>query len=235
MSDTNRVLVILPAYNEQAAIKRTVEKVIRRGFDYVVVNDGSTDKTKEILEDNKYNFIDLPKNLGIGGAVQNGYKYALAHGYNIAVQFDADGQHDVDSIKKLVQPIVDNEADFVIGSRFVSEEKDNFRSSRSRRVGIKVLSSWMRLLSGETIHDVTSGFRAANKSVVEKFAKNYPQKYPEPSSTFLLLMEGLRVREVSVRMYERDGGKSSITAWKSFDYMFSVMKDIARIRLHRGR
>lgn len=226
-----KVLLIIPAYNEEDNIKNTINMIDNK-YDYVVINDGSTDKTGEILDNNNYNHIDLIRNLGIGGAVQTGYKYALQNNYDIAIQFDADGQHDIDSIEDLIKPIISNEADFVIGSRFIGN-KSKFKSSKSRQLGINLISTEIKLLSRHTIKDVTSGFRVANKEVIKIFACDYPSEYPEPISNFKLLKNGFRVQEVSARMFERKAGTSSIGSWKNIYYMFNVMLSIFIERLRR--
>ena len=125
----NKIILIIPAFNEEKSIKDTIELVTKTGYDYIVIDDGSTDKTEQILSENNYNFVSLCFNLGIGGAVQTGYRYALENNYDIAIQFDADGQHDIESIKDLIQPILYNQADFTIGSRFIKKNSSNFKSS----------------------------------------------------------------------------------------------------------
>ena len=158
------VLIVVPAYNEEANIEKVVRKLERLPYDYVVINDGSCDATPRILDEMKANHIDLCQNLGIGGAVQTGYKYALNHGYQIAVQFDGDGQHDESCIDRLIQPILDGKADMTVGSRFVGEG-NTFRSTVARRAGITILSALIKLITGQRIYDVTSGFRAVNQDV----------------------------------------------------------------------
>ena len=145
MGDMLRVLVIIPAYNEQANIVQTVSSVVEAGYDYVVVNDGSTDKTLSICRQYYFNVLDLPQNLGIGGAVQAGHKYALRHGYDVDVQVDGDGQHDPSYIGSLIEPIIDG-ADLAIGSRF-AVPTEGFQSTFLRRVGIRWLSGWLRLFT----------------------------------------------------------------------------------------
>ena len=229
----SKILLIIPTHNEEASIKKTIESI--KNYDYVIINDGSTDQTEQILIDNNYNFISLCFNLGIGGAVQTGYKYAFENGYDIAVQFDADGQHDANSIKNLIQPIIDGKADFVIGSRFIQKNSTNFKSSFLRRVGIRLISNVIFLFSKTRIYDTTSGFRAAKQKVIAYFAKNYPKEYPEPVSDYELIKLGYKVAEVPVKMHERTAGKSSIHSWKSAYYVINVLLSIFAIKLRRKK
>jgi hypothetical protein len=219
-----RVLIIIPAYNEQDCIKNTVASVVAAGYDYVVINDGSTDDTYKICIDNEFNVVNLPQNLGIGGGVQTGHKYALEHGYDIDIQFDGDGQHDATYISKLVEAIQDG-ADLAIGSRFV-EQTDGFQSTFMRRVGINWLSNLIGLLTREKITDPTSGFRACGSKAIKLFAESYPVDYPEPESIVAALRKGLHVREVPVIMHERAGGVSSIGGFSSAYYMIKVTLSI---------
>lgn len=229
-----RVLIIIPAYNEEKTIEKTVESVIKSGYDYIVINDGSTDSTEEILEKNNYNHISLIFNLGIGGAVQTGYKYARDNNYDIAIQVDADGQHDISFIKDLIKPIKDKEANLVIGSNFVDKNNRHQRSSKIRRLGIKFLSNTVLILSHKRVYDITSGFRAADKKVIERFADNYPTEYPEPVSNFdLLRTSNITIKEVPVIMNKRQGGKSSITPRKTTYAAFNVLLSILILSLRR--
>lgn len=224
----SKILLIIPAYNEAEGILKVVNKVenFRKKsiyqIDYVVINDGSTDNEEAILLENEINHVELVNNLGIGGAVQTGYIYALEKDYDIAVQFDGDGQHDIDSLPKLLQPILDEEADFTVGSRFVDDSDSTFKSSSARQAGIKILSNLIRFLSGIRIKDVTSGYRAGNKKVIKQFVKRYPSQYPEPESYMHLLAEKIRIKEVGVKMYERETGQSSISFLNSVSYMINV-------------
>ena len=221
-----RVLMIIPAYNEEKSILSVVEnikKVKTKDFmlDYIVVNDGSKDKTREVLIKNKLNFIDLPCNLGIGGAVQTGYKYAFYHDYDVAIQFDGDNQHDASFIPDLVTNIKKGN-DLVIGSRFVGDLSE-FKSSKLRRMGINLLSGIIKICTGVKIYDVTSGYRACNKKLISYFANNYPVDYPEPDSLVQVLKMKYKVREIPVVMHERKTGKSSINGFKSVYYMIKVI------------
>ncbi|MEQ7218629.1 glycosyltransferase family 2 protein [Vagococcus fluvialis] len=227
-----KVLMIIPAYNEEGSILKTTQSIesfkneVPFELDYVVINDGSTDKTKEIIKANDLNAVHLIENLGIGGAVQTGYLYAYDNDYDIAVQFDGDGQHDIKSIEALVTPIIADEYDFTIGSRFVEGSPSLFKTSFSRRMGINLISLFIKLKSGRTLMDVTSGYRAGNKKVIEYFAYNYPKKYPEPETNAILIKKGFRVDEVGVNMFERLEGSSSITPIKSVRYMIEVLTSI---------
>lgn len=230
-----KILLIIPAYNEEKSIKKTMDLISPTPYDYIVINDGSTDSTSQILAQNNFHHINLLSNLGIGGAVQTGYKYALENNYDIAIQFDADGQHDIYSIEKLIQPIISNKADFTIGSRFIHKNSDNYKSSFLRRIGIRLISNVIFLFSRKRIYDTTSGFRAANKKVIEYFAKNYPKEYPEPISDFELIKLGYKVTEVPAKMHERTAGKSSIHSWKSAYYVINVLLSILAIKVRRNK
>ncbi len=221
-----RVLVIVPAYNEELSIEKTVNRIIdyskrsKYSVDYIIINDGSVDSMAEICAKNHYNVVSLIQNLGIGGAVQTGYKYALQNNYDVAIQFDGDGQHNENYIDNLVNEI-ESGHDFVVGSRF-SEELSKFKSTGARRVGINFLSWLIKICTGTRVYDPTSGFRAAGRKVIKIFANQYQIEYPEPESTARLLKKGLSVKEIPVEMQEREFGQSSIKPLKSIYYMFSV-------------
>ena len=227
-----KILVIIPCYNEEESIVKTVESLKNKKIDYVVINDGSTDNSLKVLVENKINYITLDNNLGIGGVMQVGYKYAHRKGYDIAIQFDGDGQHDIRYVKDIVEPIIKDKADMVVGSRFV-KDIDTFKSTRSRRVGIVIISFFIKLVTGKKIYDTTSGFRAINKDIIKDFANNYPVEFPEPITTTEIIKKGYRVIEKPVEMKERVGGVSSITSWKSFYYMINVHLSIIIIGLRR--
>lgn len=220
-----KVLVVIPAYNEEKNILKTVNNIMNTKIkgvtlDYVVINDCSRDNTKQVLIDNKINFIDLPFNLGIGGAVQTGYKYAYYNNYDIAIQFDGDGQHDAAYLKDLIDEIKKGN-DIVIGSRFVSE-LSTFKSTKLRRIGINFLSWLIEFVTGKKIYDPTSGFRAINKNIIKLFANNYPIDYPEPDTIVTVIKKGYNVSEIPVKMNKRENGKSSINPIKSVYYMIKV-------------
>lgn len=232
MKKGSKILIIIPAYNEEDNILRTYRSIKnycitnKKKYDVVVINDGSTDNTEDILSKNKINHIKLVHNLGIGGAVQTGYKYALENDYDIAVQYDGDGQHDVRYVENIIKPILENEADFVIGSRFIEKDKDNFQSTFARRVGINLISFFMKKVSGKKIYDTTSGFRACNNKIIKEFSNSYPTEYPEPITTIELIKKGYKIDEVYVKMNEREGGVSSISSWKNAYYMINVILSI---------
>lgn len=217
-----KVLIIIPAYNERENIKTVIKRLetCDQEVDYLVVNDCSTDDTRNILDREQANYISLPVNLGIGGAVQAGYIYAMENDYDIAIQMDGDGQHDPAYIGKLIEPIIRGEADSVIGSRFI--ENEGFQSSAARRFGINFLSMLIKMVCGVRVYDVTSGFRAVNKKFIEVFAREYAQDYPEPEAIVRSTLYNARIKEVPVVMRERIGGTSSITGFKSVYYMVKV-------------
>ena len=215
-----KTILLIPAYNEEANIVATVSKVIDAGYDYVVINDGSSDRTLELCREHDFNVLNLCFNLGIGGAIQAGHKYAYRHGYDIDIQFDGDGQHDVNHVKTLVDAIEDGN-DLVIGSRFISED-NQFKSSLLRRVGIRWLGGVLKTFAHVTVTDATSGFRAVNRKAMELFSKDYPDDYPEPESIAAAARRGLKVKEVPVVMHERQGGSSSIAGFSSVYYMIKV-------------
>lgn len=217
----SKVLVIIPAYNEEGAIVNTISNLTKtcKNIDYVIINDCSKDSTYDICVKNKYNVINLPANLGIGGAVQTGYKYAYRNGYDIAIQMDADGQHDAKYIKDLIKAI-ENGNDLAIGSRFI--DKKGFQSTFIRRIGIKLYSFIIRIFTGVLITDTTSGFRDVGKKIIKVFAKDYPVDYPEPETNALIAKGKYKIVEIPMKMLERDSGKSSITPIKSIYYAIKV-------------
>ncbi|MDR0297784.1 MAG: glycosyltransferase family 2 protein [Streptococcaceae bacterium] len=236
-----KILLIIPAYNESEGILHTVAKVVAYqkkctySLDYLVINDGSTDNEEAVLRENGIPHIGLVANLGIGGAVQAGYRFALQNDYDIAIQFDGDGQHDIESISQLIEPILADRADFVVGSRFVADSPSDFKSSFARRAGIRFLSGLTKLLSGFRVKDITSGYRAANRKVIEQFVAYYPSKYPEPESYILLVKQQTRIQEVGVNMFERSAGVSSIRIWDSIGYMIGVSSALLIAGLSRRR
>ena len=215
-------LIIIPAYNESANIEKAVRDIEEnaKGFDYVIINDCSTDNTREICEAKGFNIVNLPINLGIGGAVQTGYQYAVRYGYELAVQVDGDGQHDPQFLKQMADYMENHDVDMVIGSRFI--EKEGFQSSFMRRVGITYFTGLIKLCTGKKITDPTSGLRMAGRRVIRMFADSYPKDYPEPESVVSALRKGYRVDEIPVVMRARQGGESSITMKKSVYYMIKV-------------
>ncbi|WP_443595516.1 glycosyltransferase family 2 protein [Agathobacter sp.] len=215
-------LIIIPAYNEAANIEKTVAsiKANAQGFDYVIINDCSADNTRQICEKNGFNIVNLPINLGIGGAVQTGYRYAYDYGYDMAVQVDGDGQHDPGFLDTMAEYLTEHNLDMVIGSRFI--EKKGFQSSYTRRMGIKFFTWLIKLMTGKTITDPTSGLRMVGRNVIDLFAKDYPRDYPEPESVVAILRRNMKVEEIPVVMKAREGGVSSISLKKSVYYMIKV-------------
>lgn len=228
-----KILLIIPSYNEEENVLENYQRIIeynkknKTNYDAIVINDGSTDKTEEICIKNDIPYITLVHNLGIGGAVQSGYKYALEHDYDVAVQFDGDGQHDVRYVKEIIKPVINDEADMAIGSRFIDKSASSFQSSRSRRIGIFLISFFIKLVTGKKIYDTTSGFRAVNRDLIKLFSTDYPVEYPEPVSSTKVLKKKYRIEEVPVSMNERIGGVSSLgKLWKQVYYMFNVILSI---------
>lgn len=224
-------LVIIPAYNEEASIVNTVQDILDHapGFDYVVINDCSKDRTLQRCRENGLNVIDLPVNLGIGGGIQTGYRYAVEHGYDVAVQFDGDGQHDASYLQAMADRLERDDLDMVIGSRFI--ENEGFQSTGLRRFGINFFKFLIKLLYGSTITDATSGMRMCSRRVMEEFSVDYPQDYPEPETVARLLRKKYKVREIPVVMRERSAGTSSINPAKSVYYMIKVSLAILVERL----
>lgn len=220
-----KVLLIIPAYNEEENILRVCKEIeeYSKEIDYVVINDGSKDNTLKILEENNLNHINLIQNLGIGGAVQTGYKYAYQNGYDIAIQFDGDGQHDINYVPNICEKIIHGQADMVIGTRYLDKSESKFQSTFMRRFGSNIISFFIKLCTKKKITDPTSGFRAVNKKIICEFAHDYPKEYPEPESTVCMLRKGYLVEEVPVSMKERIGGTSSIRFLKTADYMIKVV------------
>ncbi|MCR5587876.1 MAG: glycosyltransferase family 2 protein [Lachnospiraceae bacterium] len=226
-------LIIIPAYNESGNIVKTIGNIkeFAPDFDYVIINDCSKDNTLEILRENKFNYINLPVNLGIGGAVQTGYRYAFYHGYDLAVQFDGDGQHDAKYLHLMATKLEESDSDMVIGSRFIS--KEGFQSSALRRVGIKFFTNLIKLLTGKVITDPTSGMRMVNRKLLQEFTEEYPKDYPEPESVVKILTKKYKVTEVPVIMNEREAGESSISMMNSVYYMIKVTIAIIIARLKK--
>lgn len=226
-------LIIIPAFNEEANIENTVRDIEENaeGFDYVVINDCSTDRTRKICEEKGFNVVNLPINLGIGGAVQTGYRYAYEQGYDVAVQVDGDGQHDPEFLRTMAEYLMENQLDMVIGSRFI--EKKGFQSSQMRRVGIVFFSWLIKILTGYRITDPTSGLRMTGRAAMELFSRDYPRDYPEPESVVAVLRRKMKVEEIPVVMRERQGGVSSISMKKSVYYMVKVTLAILIERIRR--
>lgn len=219
------VLIIVPAYNEAENIRDVIRKlhVQNNAWDVLVINDCSTDDTSRIArETGLAQVIDLPVNLGIGGCVQTGFRYARNKGYDIALQFDGDGQHSAEEIHKLLAILKNDEADVAIGSRF-NQKHNGFKSSFYRRMGIRIFEGFSYLLIRQHITDHTSGFRAYNRKAIQFLADHYPSDYPEPEVIILLGKNGFKIRETFTQMHERKGGVSSIPLTKGPYYMIKVM------------
>ena len=230
-SDRLKKLAIIPAYNEQESIILTVRDLQQKApdYDYVVINDCSRDETLDRCLEAGIRVLDVPVNLGIGGAVQTGYLFAYRNGYDIAVQFDGDGQHDAHFLYDMEKTLLEHSADMVIGSRFIAGE--GFQSSGMRRIGIRFYTRLIRFFFGQTITDPTSGFRMCNRRTMQLFVKNYPRDYPEPETVSRLLRKKRTVLEIPVSMRERAGGVSSISMSKSAYYMIKVTLAILIERL----
>ena len=218
-----RVVAIVPAYNEAGAIGRVVDEIraAEPAPDVVVVDDASTDETAAIALERGATVLRLPFNVGIGGAVQAGFRYALQEGYERAVRLDGDGQHDAREAAKLLGPIERGEADFVIGSRF-ADGTGSYRPPLGRRLGIIVFSTLVSLLGRQRVTDTTSGFAALDRRAIVLFAAEYPHDYPEVEATLVALRSGLRLAKVQVAMRERETGTSSITLVRSLYYILKV-------------
>ncbi len=212
----------MPACNEERNIERVINDLRSQapGTDYIIINDGSTDNTLGVCRRSHFNYLDLPVNLGIGGGMQAGYRYAREHDYDIAIQLDGDGQHDPSYIKEMVTVLKDKRADVVIGSRFI--EGQGFQSSWTRRLGITFLSRLIRLCCGVNIRDVTSGYRGVNRRFIDIYADEYAQDYPEPEAIICAALHGAVITEMPVVMRHRAEGLSSISAWRSIYYMIKV-------------
>lgn len=220
---SKKILIIVPAYNESGNIKKTVDEVLSLplALDVLVVDDGSRDATRSQALSTPAAVVSLTYNLGIGGAVQTGFKFALKHGYDYAVQVDGDGQHDVAFLSALLDPLQKETADVVIGSRFVPPFT-GYRSSFIRRIGINFFAHLISFLTSYKVTDPTSGFRAYNRRAIEIFADDYPYDYPEPEAIILANQWGLRVTEVPVKMRKRASGHSSIRYFRTLYYMIKV-------------
>lgn len=222
-----RNLAIVPAYNEAATVGSVVRAVLRttEDFDVLVVDDGSTDTTTTVAREAGAAVARLPFNLGIGGAVQTGYRYAIANGYDYAVQIDGDGQHDPDQIARLMERIhTDPPVEMVYGSRFTDQaDEAGFRSTSLRRFGIRLFALTLSSVTGQRVTDPTSGFRLCDRRAIALFAENYPIDYPEVEAILLMHRNELKTAEVPVTMRERGGGRSSITMLRSGYYMLKVL------------
>lgn len=217
-----KIIILIPAYNEEKSIKDVIEKTKKNisEADILVINDGSKDQTAQKASEAGAIVVELPFNLGIGGAMQTGYLYAKQNNYDIAIQCDGDGQHDPVYIRNIIEPIIQDNADMVVGSRYL--QKTLYKSKFMRRIGILFFSGFVSMLIGKKITDPTSGFRAVNQKIIEYFARKYPLDYPEVDVLVRLNNHNFRIMEVPVEMKERQGGRSSITPLRSIYYMTKV-------------
>ena len=221
-----KVLIIIPAYNEAQNIEKTVKDVTSNtDYDYIVINDCSKDSTKEICEKNKFNMLSLPINYGLTSGIQLGMKYAYKNNYDLAIQFDGDGQHQAKHLKSLVKEIENGNANIVIGSRFVTEKKP----FTARMLGSRVITFFIKLTTGKTIKDTTSGMRAYDKRAIWEFNRN-ASLTPEPDTLVYMIKKGLKVKEVQVEMKDREFGTSYLTPIKSMKYMVNMIFSILFIR-----
>lgn len=233
-----RILAIVPALNEERNVGRVVAQLRDhpKRIDVLVVDDGSTDATAEVARSQGARVISLPFNLGIGGAVQTGFKYAAQHGYDVAIQVDGDGQHDVNEIDKLLGPLLAGEADVVIGSRYVGHA--TYQAPVMRRIGMLIFALVNSLIIRQRVADNTSGFRAFNRRAIAFLARDYPADYPEPEAVVLLGRSGFRLTEVPVNMNQRLHGRSSIDSFQAVYYMIkvllAVLVDVFRYSPKRG-
>jgi glycosyltransferase involved in cell wall biosynthesis len=218
-----RRVAIVPALNEERSVPRVIAELraFDPGLEIVVVSDGSTDRTADVAEELGAHALRLPFNLGIGGAVQTGFRYAHEHGFDVAVRVDGDGQHDAAQLDRVLAAVLAGDADLAVGSRFAAA--GGYRSSRSRRLGIRILAWTVSALVRQRVTDTTSGFQAANRAAIALFAREYPHDYPEVEATVMAFRHRLRVVEVPVTMREREHGRSSITALHSIYYMIKVL------------
>ena len=218
-----RVLAVIPAYNEEESIVPTMEEFLDTdtGCDYVIINDGSSDATESICRQHGYNVISHPTNLGLTAGFQTGVKYALANDYDAVIQFDSDGQHVPSYIRPMVEKMERDGVDIVIGSRFVKRKK----SFSARMIGSRLITASIKLTTGKTITDPTSGMRLFNRAMMEEFAKRFDFG-PEPDSVAYLMRKGAKVSEVQVRMRDRTAGESYLNFAKSISYMARVVTSI---------
>ena len=226
-----KTLIIVPAYNEALNIEKTVKDITSNtDYDYVVINDCSKDNTKEICDKNNFNTLSLPINYGLTSGIQVGMKYAYKNDYDVAIQFDGDGQHQAKFLKKIVKEIEENNYDVVIGSRFASEKKP----FTARMFGSNIIQFAIKLITGKTIKDPTSGMRAYNKNAIKEFITN-SSLTPEPDTLVYMIKKGMKVKEVQVVMKDREFGESYLNAFKSIEYMATMLFSIIFVRAFTGK
>ncbi len=219
---TEKILIIVPAFNEEKSLGTVLGSIKKEApyADIVVINDGSHDATADVAKRSGVEVISVPYNLGIGGAVQTGLIYAQRQGYDVAIQLDADGQHKPEELEKLLRYIKNDEADLVLGSRFL--ERTDYHSTFMRKLGNRIFSGLIAMVTKQYFTDSTSGFRAFNRRAINFLSDHYPTEFPEPESLVILKKHGFRVKEVSVEMNERQAGESSVTKFKAIYFMISI-------------
>ena len=231
-----KTLIVVPAFNEEGNIEKTINEImaINVPLTVLVINDGSSDRTGAIARASGAKVVSLPFNLGIGGAVQTGFKFAVRHDFDLMVQVDGDGQHDMNFLKRLIEPVLNNEVDMSIGSRFIPPFL-GYQSSFVRRIGINFFAWLISLLTDYKVTDPTSGFRAYNKKMIGIFAEYYPHDFPEPEAIMVAGRYQARIKEVPVVMRKRMAGNSSIRYFKTLYYMIKVTIAILLGRLKQKR
>ena len=233
-----KVLLIIPAFNEEESLAKLLAELeqYRKRYDVILIDDASIDKTSEIAHSYNVPVLHLAANLGIGGAVQTGFKYAVRNGYDAVVQIDGDGQHDPIWIERLIEPILRGEADCVIGSRYTKNEPDRaYRTPALRRIGMHFSTGLLYLATRVLITDTTSGLRALNRSAFEYFSRDYPVDHPEAEALLMLLFHGFKLREIPIKMRGRQTGRSLFTIIPSVFYPFRVMVGFLEVLLRIKR
>lgn len=221
-----KTLIIIPAYNEALNIEKTVKDITTNtDYDYIIINDCSKDNTKEVCEKNNFHTLSLPVNYGLTSAIQVGMKYAYENKYDIAIQFDGDGQHQAKYLKQLVNEIQEEKCNVAIGSRFVKEKKPH----SLRMMGSNLISLCIKITTGKTIKDTTSGMRAYDRQAIKEFVKN-KSLTPEPDTLVYLIKKGMKITEIQVEMSEREFGESYLKPLKAMEYMFNMIFSILFIR-----
>lgn len=217
-----KVLIIVPAYNEEISIENVLNSIRKESpeSDILVVNDGSKDRTASVVESCDEKVVTVPFNLGIGGAVQTGLLFAKRNNYDVAIQLDADGQHKAEELKKMLDTLNEKSVDVVLGSRFL--EKTDYHSTFMRKLGNRIFSAIIGLVTSQYFYDSTSGFRAFNKRAIRFLADHYPTEFPEPESLVILKKHKFNIKEISVDMNEREAGESSVTKFKAVYFMISI-------------
>ncbi len=229
-----KLLVIVPAYNEEMAIANVVRDIKKLNIcDVLVVNDASKDKTSDEAKKAGAIVINLSNNLGIGGAVQTGYKYAFENDYDYCFQIDGDGQHDSKYIPQMLEKAKSDDIDILIGSRFIT--KTSYSQTLFRRLGGIFISNVIKILSGKKIYDPLSGYRLVNKKIISEFAKKYPKDYPEPETNLAMILKGYKVEEYSMEMKKRKHGKSFVTPVTAVWYMIKVSIALLIVKCRKGK